>query len=571
MAPQPLQAHRTPWRKLSAVAAFRRACAVVDESGVLPAVESLVHAQTGRRRQFTARALLVGLILHSIRGAKTMVLTEVVETLSDLTPSQRQQLGLVSDLNITYAMVWHGFDKLASALDQSSTVGTVLTTEEMADRLLIGSIPPNYEVSESLAIDGTDVEAWARRRSWGNKKSLSTAGTEIPADTVIAPSSPISECGWPKTGADGRPQHSPDPDARDGYRSGHNGHRGDIYVGYELHAVTQVPKTGQNAVPHLVVGMTLTPGGKHRGHAAVRTIDAIRKAGRPVLELLADRGYTYCLPTTFVLPMWARGIDIWADLHPNQVGIHPGPITGTVWIDGSVYTDRIPEPLRHTTLLGKTPTAEEKIAAQKRFDLRMPYQYTPLTARDTDGYQRLKGPARAGLVRCPNMPRSMRLSHTRPTTNCVAGQPCGCGSTVTIGPDNFPRERQKAAWGTTDWARNYYRRSAIESTNAELKVHRLSLHRGAIRTFGLTRHTLLLGLAIAGMNVRLLREWHARRRLPDPWALHLNEDDTGCGPSITTKTRARRRTAALQDLLGQPPPGSNAPELHDNETAIATD
>jgi len=125
--------------------------------------------------------------------------------------------------------------------------------------------------------------------------------------------------------------------------------------------------------------------------------------------------------------------------------------------------------------------------------------------------------------------------------------------TVTVTPDQSPRERMPAAWGTTDWAAGYHRRSAIESTNAEAKTHRLDIGRGFTRVFGTVRNTLLTAFAFAGMNVRLLRDWHAKRRLPDPWAVHLEEPDLGDGPTPKS-TRTKRRSRTLTDLLDHPPP-----------------
>lgn len=206
---------------------------------------------------------------------------------------------------------------------------------------------------------------------------------------------------------------------------------------------------------------------------------------------------------------------------------------------------------------GQFATAAEVLASQAAFDKRRPYNFTPLTKRDTGGYQRLKGPALAGLARCVNTPKSMRLPHTRPTTTCNSGSPCACGKTVTVTPDQSPRERMPAAWGTTDWAAAYHRRSAIESTNAEAKTHRLDIGRGFTRVFGTVRNTLLSAFAFAGMNVRMIRDWHAKRRLADPWAVYLSEPDLGDDGGSIKKTRTRRRTATLNDLLDHPPPGSD--------------
>lgn len=217
----------------------------------------------------------------------------------------------------------------------------------------------------------------------------------------------------------------------------------------------------------------------------------------------------------------------------------------------------------------KFPKPEQKAAAQAQFDLRKAYAFTAMSKRDADGYQRLKGPALAGHVRCPNTPKSMRLPYDRPTTTCVKGDPCACGKTVTVSPDMYPRERQTHAWGTTDWAAAYYRRSAIESTNAEIKTHRMNLRRGFTRVFGTIKNTMLFAFAFAGSNVMQLRTWHAVRCIPDPWAVALGETDLGDGAGINAKkTRTRRRTRTYTDVGVAPPPDDPPANSGDTYTEV---
>lgn len=561
------QAHKASWKYLPPGAAFRRAVTVVDDSKLLPIVEHNLVAATGRPREFTAKALLVCLTLHSLSQEQDtkMIITKITARLRELTPSQRHELGVGRD--ITYPMLWHAFRKITRKLENGGLAipnsTDTMTVEQLTDRLLAASIPPTHQLPAAIALDGTDLETWARRRSWANKKALSKAGTEIPAGTTLAPANPVNEPGWPLTGLDGRPQNSLDPDARDGYRSGHNGRPGDIYIGYELHLATPIPAIGGQPIPHPITGMTVTPAGSHRGHAGVRTIDGMLATGSGINELCADRGYTFCAANTFTLPMLARGIDVWSDLHPNQRGQRPGPIPGTIWIDGTLFTDALPKSMRTLPGPGRNANAEEKLELRAAFDRRQAYAFTPLAKRDKDGYQRLKGPALAGLVRCVNRPQSMRLPHTRPATSCTSSSQCACSKTVTIGPGQSARERQPRPWGTTDWAIAYGRRSAIESGNAELKTHRLNIRRGFTRVFGAVRNTLLIAFAIAGMNVRLLREWHSVRRLADPRAFYLSEADLadGGGPIHGKHTRARRRDETLPELIAHPPPDSQGQAL----------
>lgn len=274
---------------------------------------------------------------------------------------------------------------------------------------------------------------------------------------------------------------------------------------------------GEVGVPHIVLGMHLVPASSHRGTAAVKLVDSVLARGREIREIAADRGYTPCKPESFVWPLWQRDIDIVGDLHPNQRGTAPGPKPGMIWLDGGFYSAALPSGLRDLPGFKRNMPADEEAKLRAKYDKRVPYAFTPHSARDKDGYQRLKGPAVAGKIRCPNVPRSMRLSHARPTTACTPGKPCGYGLTVTVAPTDHPRERQRTVWNSTAWAQDYHRRNAIESTNAELKTHRMRLERGFTRVFGTVKNNLLLAFAMLGYNLVKLRHWHALRYLPDPW------------------------------------------------------
>jgi hypothetical protein len=94
----------------------------------------------------------------------------------------------------------------------------------------------------------------------------------------------------------------------------------------------------------------------------------------------------------------------------------------------------------------------------------------------------------------------------------------------------------------------------VESINAEIKRHRQSLRRGFTRVFGTTKNAILIALATAGVNISILRDWHAKRDLPEPSAIALGEP-TALKSQLKpqTKTRARRRTLTNADAA---PPGT---------------
>lgn len=92
--------------------------------------------------------------------------------------------------------------------------------------------------------------------------------------------------------------------------------------------------------------MVLDPAGGHKGDAGIRLIDTVQTAGHASTEVQADRGYNYTKPSRWALPLKARNIRASHDLHTRQRGTHPGPRPGTLWIDGTLFSDQLPQHLR---------------------------------------------------------------------------------------------------------------------------------------------------------------------------------------------------------------------------------
>ena len=83
-----------------------------------------------------------------------------------------------------------------------------------------------------------------------------------------------------------------------------------------------------------------------------------------------------------------------------------------------------------------------KARRREQFDRRRKYAFVPLAKPDPGpDSQRLKGPARAGRLRCRNVPESMRRE-SGPLTSCQRGTDCGCGVTVTISATGETRPGQ---------------------------------------------------------------------------------------------------------------------------------
>ncbi|MGH3520515.1 MAG: hypothetical protein ACRDQ7_24725 [Haloechinothrix sp.] len=58
-----------------------------------------------------------------------------------------------------------------------------------------------------------------------------------------------------------------------------------------------------------------------------------------------------------------------------------------------------------------------------------------------------------------------------------------------------------------------------------------------------------------GFNIVKLRDWHAVRYRPDPWAALLDEPDPTPTPPKTKRTRPTRRIPTPSELISGAPPG----------------
>ncbi|WP_068166688.1 hypothetical protein [Rhodococcus phenolicus] len=105
------------------------------------------------------------------------------------------------------------------------------------------------------------------------------------------------------------------------------------------------------------------------------------------------------------------------------------------------------------------------------------------------------------------------------------GTDCGCGRTVTLYDSDYPDMRMPFQHGTLAWEVSYHRRIGIESVFDDVKQNRLHVHRGYFRGFGIGRYTVLVGFALAALNVLELHDWLCKRARLDPWGRFLGEPE----------------------------------------------
>lgn len=491
---------------------FNRALAIVRASRVTEQCQQDMTAHRGRKRSYTYEALFTVLKIAALEGFGELLLSDAAQVVVRLTPAQREVLGI--ERLWSYALIEQAVTELSTAMKERIDEGTGEVTDarlgmglaEFMTSLASDFIPPQIAQTDAQAVDSTDYEAHARRRSWKHLMKADIPEDSLPELDALEGDAPKNEPGWPLQGADGRHQHTVDPDARDGYRAGKNRNRKGVFCGWDLHLSVDVPEVGGQARPGLIRGASLFPAGTYKAEGGLALIDAMIAADRKPTTVLVDRGYTYLDTEQWAREVWSRGVEQVLDLHKNQRTRRPGPIPGTVFVDGGLFKDTLPADLRTLGGYALGMSAEAKALLAEQYDRRKYHAFTPMGAPNYErGTQRYRDPVLSGTMRCANHPKSMRLDPSRyPTTQCVRGTSCSCGTTVTLGPDDLLNLRQRLLYGTTKWKASYGRRSAVESTNACVKTHHARLMRHSTRVRGTERNGILLSFILAAVNASLL-------------------------------------------------------------------
>ena len=514
---------------------INRAMAIAN-SDIANQIAQAAERRTGRPRLIPIKAVIAAFTFHATGQPHTMAVAGVTDSLKDLNAEDLLALGVPSGVRIRYKRVlssWHAVLRVLSGgvlvdhdhdLEGDELTGELapcpddcpylaMSLDQLATAIIQAGLPPAYARPTAVAIDGTDVESHTRP----HKKRVD---------------------------ADARAFWSVDHDARWGHRTATGRRPTEIFLGYEAHVATYVPPVGGHSLPQLVAGLALRPGIRDRAGAALAVLDALPGTN----ESLLDRGYTTARGDKLARLLRDRGIRFTMDLHKTQRGVRPGPIPGTIWLDGHLYTACIPERLRELEPPTLVMNESEKAHLRDVFDAREPYRFVPHGRHNKRrGTQRFRGPAVDGhpfRVRCPNTPASMRMPHTIPTTTCVKDEPCGCGKTVTVEDTDHERDRQPLPWQGNPWATSYNRRTLIEGVFGSTRYQSLNINRGFIRMTGLTATAALLAFAFIGHNLVRLHAWHTTRGLPEPWQVHLGEpvDDRPLDKATRTRGRRKRRS-----------------------------
>jgi len=495
---------------VEAAAKLERLEQVVDASGIAPRIEALLPVGA-RRRQLSARTLLVGMLLVACEG-RPAHLSRVHEALIALPEAKQRRLGVIAEWKsgphvLTYRQVERTFGLVAGALAKAEPDGEPREAlSEVLDALLEASVElcGDPETS-SYAVDWTDLETFS--------------------------------CPPPK--GSGR---CADPEAAWGHRRGNSpGERDEAFFGYYLQVVTAVKEERGPAVAELVRRIQIGGCKVDPPAALVPVLGRMAGAGIEIGDLLADSGYAHRVAETWALPLRRLGARLIQDLHPHDRG-PKGTHMGATLAGGALYCPATPAALLELGPLGRAATEAETAAHdQKAAELRR-HRLAPIAGYDADGYHRVGCPAARGKLRCPLRPESMALGHARPEVISPPEHPptCCAQRTITVPPEINAKTAQKHDYPSPEHRRSYARRSAAERAYATVKDPATNdISRGWCRLTGLAPIALFAATVFVARNLRVA----------DAFAAREADDERRAAAGLPPKRRKRRRQTT-GDLIG---------------------
>ncbi|MCU1358099.1 MAG: hypothetical protein JWM89_3517 [Acidimicrobiales bacterium] len=537
---------------------FELALSVIVRSGVEDLVRAELYGNPGRHRRDDLRGLLVAGLLNALLPAHTGELTAVTRIMNGFSSRQRTRLGIADWIPgpPAYKRVTRLFAAMA-ALDNLETVSRDPerldgVAHRIANSLILASIPPEYHLSTSVAIDGTDVETFAACTYADNEIELDGDPGPSEQETAYRHTSKPGGAHWQvlAIGPDGRKRYTKDPTARAGHRSATANRRAGPYIGHELHLMTQVrdcqitnPVNGATLgprVPHLIRGAYLAEAGAHRARVGRKLVE-LASSDWAVGDVVTDRGYTRS-PAEFQLLLRASGRRVFFDLYPDQRGDHP-TTKGVRIVDGWPYS-RAPSPLLDSPAPPPRPprnrSHDAKLPYFKAYEDRATYRWSLHAGPDADGSMRFRGPFAAGRLRSRAYPRTMRGSETKPLVDLPSTWDRAFDGTATFQAAELPHWQPTIPYSRA-WDRAYMaRRQGVESANAGLKEAGADIgNHKHIKVFGTVKRALMLAFEIAAYNIRRIRTFEAGTQvLPTP--------ETP-GPSA----RAPRRVGTFQSIVAE--------------------
>lgn len=525
---------------------------IVDRSGVVDWLSPYLDSNVGRRRSVSLHGFFVAYVLNGLQAKHDAHMASIARTLYALPANQLRDLGCDPGEfgPHLYKVVAYLSNKLSALVDPDQDAATETpdtgdgeptpTAAAILTRLVKASYPASFAPT-AVAVDGTAVETAARLQGGNGRVRVDGEAKESSPELLDEDGNPTGGQKQPRStalgvGPDGRKQHTADPDARAGYRTGTDGRDGALYVGYEL---------------HLIVGASAEPAGSHRGEAVVGPILDHLEDNPNLQEVVVDGGYSLAKPSRFANHLRAAGLDIVYKAASHQLG--PKPLRDdTFLLNGHPESETLPERLRNLPLAPIDASNAEREAFEEPYNRAARYRYTQHGKPGPNGTVRYRSPIDAGRLRDRNTPATMRQSRTKPL---VDSSPFGIHqATFRATLDELPLYSPYMTGTTAHRVPYNSRRQIVESVNAGLKDGTfVDIENGCCRRFETHNTRLALAATLVGCNIRELRRTaRDQRYVAAIESLRILDDRTD-EPLLTlaldTHDHATDRT------IGRDPPG----------------
>jgi hypothetical protein len=354
---------------------------------------------------------------------------------------------------------------------------------------------------------------------------------------------------------------SHDPDAAWGMKTSKTGKR-EVFFGYQEHTLVQVPGDDQAAdhEPRLIRRLELTPASHDVVAVSLRLIDSL---SRPVRDLIVDLHYSYKRFDRWLSQLIERGVRQHHDLRSDEQGFTE--YEGMRFAGGWGHCPCTPDYLGTIPSLPPHATPEALEAFNNDIDRRQLYALRRINQPDATGATRYQCPALAGKIGCP-----LRAGTVVSALECGApviehppvataeGLPACCTqvSVKVTPPAKVRKLSQTIYWGSRAWQRLYRKRTYVEGCYGNRKNPSTeNMRRGLFRSTGLVWANIVISMAAASHNERMLRNWHERTGLGDPSHPLLRPDQESHGFMFLT---AEEAAAVHARRFGVEPTGTAA-------------
>lgn len=512
-----------------------RTVALVRKSGVHTDLQNRLRPEGagGRPRQLDIDVFLSAVILAA-GTKKSLALTNVHELLTkDIARSAQIQYGIRwTDTSgarrcLTLRQVRYLLEAIETKLAYTEGRAPKLNNgdrqerqealQSVMDKLIDAASLDAHEPADRLALDATALETWGRGKR--RKKATPVADGEVTDADLDALKLDVGV--------------SFDPDARWGYRTRTYDNKTTQCFGYDVFAVTRMPKVGGSPLdgPLLTVRVVVTPASTDVVAPALGMLDRLTDEGRPAVELAADRAWSYKLPDRWADELRGRDIEAVLDLHHNDYGVRD--FEGIRMVAGTPHCPSMPDELidirrrAQLSVGAERPkmTAQQRRERQQRQDEldtfaaniaeRETWAFRRVAGPDETGKERWECPAQAGKRVCDNCPLSQMFPAGTPTVEeppaLETAPKCCTQRTVTIPGTVTPKIRQRLYWGSPAWIASFNRRTYIEGLFGNWKSPKTeNVRRGWTFVTGIVKISLMVACVTVAANLRLLRKWADR-------------------------------------------------------------